>query len=31
MGALAKNGVGESARKDVLAITYDLKDQIVHL
>ena len=29
--ALDKNGVGESARKDVLAITYALKDEIVHL
>ncbi len=31
MAALDKNDVGESARKDVLAITYALKDEIVHV
>lgn len=30
MDALAKHDVEESARKDVLAITYELKKEIVH-
>ena len=31
MGVLDKNGVEESARKDVLAITYQLKNEIVRM
>lgn len=31
MAVLEQNGVGDSARKDVLAITYDLKNEIVRL
>lgn len=31
MAVLERNGVGESAQKDVLAITYQLKGEIVHL
>jgi len=31
MGAMDRNGIEESARKDVLAITYALKPEIVHL
>ncbi|MEX2471121.1 MAG: group 1 truncated hemoglobin [Gemmatimonadota bacterium] len=31
MAVLDRNGVGESARKDVLAITYQLKGEIVHV
>lgn len=31
MAVLERNGVGESARKDVLAITYQLKGEIVHV
>jgi hemoglobin len=31
MAALEGNGVGESARKDVLAISYSLKDEIVRV
>lgn len=31
MDVLERNGVGESARKDVLAITYELKEEIVHV
>lgn len=30
LSALEKNGVGESARKDVLAITYGLKGEMIH-
>lgn len=30
MNVLQKHGVDESARKDVLAITYALKDEILH-
>ncbi len=31
MAVLERNGVGESAQKDVLAITYQLKEEIVHV
>lgn len=31
MAVLEQKGVGDSARKDVLAITYDLKNEIVRL
>lgn len=30
MSALEKNGIDESARKDVLAITFGLKGEIIH-
>lgn len=31
MAVLERNGVGEEAQKDVLAITYQLKGEIVHV
>lgn len=31
MGALRKNGIDEASRKDILAIAYSLKEEIVHL
>jgi hemoglobin len=31
MGALSKHGVDESTKKDVLAMLYSLKPQVVHL
>lgn len=30
LGVMEKHGIGESARKDVLAITFALKDEILH-
>lgn len=30
MSVMEKHGIGESARKDVLAITYALKGEIIH-
>ena len=31
MSTLDKHGIDEQTRKDVLAIAYSLKDQIIHL
>jgi len=31
LGAMDKNGLGETEKKDVLAILYSLKGQIIHL